>query len=83
LTGLYFGGSKTEEKNRIPEDFFFSCVFRRNFSQECGFGGVAGIPVFGHCHRIFLQAGIPVFAPDSSGFLWIPPDSCSCQKLSG
>jgi hypothetical protein len=38
LTGIFLGGSKTE-KNRIPEDFFFSCVFRRNFSQEHGFGG--------------------------------------------
>ena len=41
---LFFG-----QKNipaRIPEDFFFSCVFWRNFSQERGFGEVAGIPVF-------------------------------------
>ena len=54
----------------------YSCVFWRNFSQESDFGGVSGIPVFGRYHRIFLRkscgTGIPVFARDSFGFLWIP-----------
>ena len=58
---------------------FFSCVFRRNFSQERGFGEVAGIPVFFRFYRNFSQeflwGGIPLFSPDSSGFLRIPPDS--------
>jgi hypothetical protein len=43
------------EKNRIPEDFFFSCVFQRNFSQERGFGEVPGISVFGRHHMNFSQ----------------------------
>jgi hypothetical protein len=67
--------------------FFFSCIFRRNFSQERGFGEVAGIPVFsdftGIFHQEFLWAVIPVFTQDSSGFRRIPEDSCSRQKLSG
>jgi hypothetical protein len=33
LSGIYFFNQKTVPA-RIPEDFFFSCVFRRNFSQE-------------------------------------------------
>jgi hypothetical protein len=67
------GGSKTE-KNRIPEDFFFSCVFSggiflRNMvlerSQEFLF-------VFSFTG---FFAGIPA---ESGGFLR-PPDSCSRQ----
>jgi hypothetical protein len=74
LTGIHFGGFKTEK--RIPEDIFFSCVFWRNFSQERGFGGVSGIPVFCRFHRNFSQE----FLWDRNsciynGFLWIPPDS--------
>ena len=37
-----------DEKNvpaRIPNDFFYSCVFWRIFLQERVFGEVAGIPV--------------------------------------
>jgi hypothetical protein len=65
---------------------FFGGIFHRNVVLE----GVAGIPVFCRCHRIFF-AGIPVgqeflylllIPPDSSGFLQIPPDSCSRQMLS-
>ncbi len=69
--------------DRIPEDFFFSCVFRRNFSQERGFGEVAGIPVFSILQEFF--AGIPVGRNSCiySGFLRNPEDSSSCQKLSG
>jgi hypothetical protein len=55
---------------------FFSCVFRRIFSQERGFGEVAGIPVFFLFYRNFSQEflweGIPLFSPDSSGFLFLP-----------
>jgi len=61
---------------------FFSCVFRRNFSQERGFGEVAGIPVFFRFYRNFSQEflweGIPLFSPDSSGFLRIPVPAKSC-----
>ena len=69
-----------DEKNvpaRIPEDSFFSCVFQRIFSQERGFGEVAGIPVFFSLSQDFF-AGIPV----GQEFLYlprIPPDSCSRQ----
>jgi hypothetical protein len=38
LTGIYFGGSKTVKKGFLRISFS-SCVFRRNFSQERGFGG--------------------------------------------
>ena len=38
--------------DRIPEDFF-PCVFRRNFSQERGFGG-------GRSNSCFFQLRIPV-----------------------
>jgi hypothetical protein len=67
---------------RIPEDFFFSCVFRRNFSQERGFGEVAGVPVFSIFTGFFLQE----FLWDRKsciypGILRIPEDSCSRQKL--
>jgi hypothetical protein len=63
--------------SKKPEDFFFSCVFQRNFSQERGFGEVAGIPFFfdftgifrrNSCGKEFLYfLRIP---PDSSGFLF-------------
>jgi hypothetical protein len=43
LTGFFFGDLK--QKKRIPEDFFFYCVFWRNFSQERHLEGVAVIPV--------------------------------------
>jgi hypothetical protein len=42
---------------RIPENFFFPCVFWRNLSQECVFGDVAGIPV--EWERMYTT-GIPV-----------------------
>jgi hypothetical protein len=74
------GGSKTE-KNRIPEDFFFSCVFRRNFSQERGFGRGRRNSCFWPLTQEFF-AGIPV----GQEFMYlhrIPPDSCSRKKQSG
>jgi hypothetical protein len=76
LTGIYFGGSKTE-KNRIPEDFFFFlCVSGGIFHRNVVLEGVAKIQVLGRYHRIFLQE----FLRDRnswiySGFLRIPPDS--------
>jgi hypothetical protein len=56
--------------------FFFSCVFLRIFSEERGFGEVAGIPVFSRFYRNFSQE----FLWDRnsciySGFLRIPEDS--------
>ena len=77
----YFLGPKTVP-DRIPEVFFFSCVFQRNFSQERGFGGVAGIPVFFFRFYRFLFAGIPL-GQEFLYWLRIPPDSCSRQLLSG
>jgi len=54
---------------------FFSCIFQRNFSEERGFGEVAGIPVFFRFYRNF-SPGIPVGSNSCySGFLRIPEDS--------
>jgi hypothetical protein len=76
---LFFGPKKPFLPG-FPRISFVSCVFRRNFSQEHGFGG-------GHRNSCFLPlsqdfiAGIPVgqeflylpwIPPDSSGFLRIP-----------
>ncbi len=67
---------------------FFSCVFQRNFLQERGFGGGRRNSCFLPLSQEFF-AGIPVgqeflylfwIPPDSSGFLRIPWDSCSCQN---
>ena len=88
LAGIYIGGSKTE-KNRIPEDFFFSCVFRTKFLQESGFGGgrrnscfwplsqdfFAGIPVG---QNSCIYSGFLVIPRNSSGFLWIPVPAKRC-----
>jgi hypothetical protein len=67
-------------KKRIPEDFFFSCVFRRNFSQERGFGGGLRNSCFLPLSQEFFT-GIPAgqeflhlqqIPPDSSRFLFPP-----------
>jgi hypothetical protein len=87
FSGIFFGVQKTVP-DKIPEDFFFSCVFWRNFSQECVFGGVTGIRFFSFFFRFytnfsqeFLWAGIPVgrnfyiysgFLRNSGGFLFPP-----------
>jgi len=64
-----------KRSDRIPEDFF-SCVFLRNFSEECGFGEVAGIPVFFRFYRNFSQEFLWDRNSDIySGFLRIPEDS--------
>ena len=80
-----FFGSKKPFLTGFLRILFFSCVFRRNFSQECVFGGVTGIPVFFRFYRNFSQeflwAGIPVFTQDSGGFRRIPEDSCSRQII--
>ena len=71
---------------RIPEDSFFPCVFRSNFSQERSFGEVAGIPFFPPLSQEFF-AGIPVGQkflylprnPPGSGGFWrilVPAKSC-------
>jgi hypothetical protein len=71
-----FFGSKKPFLTGFLRISFFSCVFRRNFSQERGFGEVAGIPVFSRFYRNFSQE----FLWDRnsciySGFLRIPEDS--------
>jgi hypothetical protein len=82
LTGIVLGGSKTE-KNRIPEDFFFLY-----FQENC----FAGTWFWrGSLEFMFLSAVTEFFCWNScgtgicicTGFLRIPPDSCSRQKLSG
>jgi hypothetical protein len=82
LTGIYLWGSKTVKKG-FPKISFFPCVFRRNFSQEHGFGGGLRNSCFLPLSQEFF-AGIPLgqkflhlqqIPPDSSRFLWIPPDS--------
>ena len=45
----YFFGKKNVPA-RIPEDFFFSCVFWRDFLQKRVFGEVPGIPVVWGLH---------------------------------
>ncbi len=50
---IFFGQKNIP--NRFHEDFFFSCVFQWNFTQEHGFGEAAGIHVIFPCHRNFLQ----------------------------
>jgi hypothetical protein len=92
---LFSGINFLDKKNvpaRIPEDSFFSCVFRRNFSQELGFGEVAGIPVFFSLSQEFF-AGIPVgrnsciypgilqIPEDSGGFRRIPEDSGGFRRI--
>jgi hypothetical protein len=83
LTGIFFRAQK--QKNRIPEDFFFYCVFRRNFSQERHFEGVAVLPVFCRYHRNFSQEFLWDYC--GTGFLYLvripvfSPDSCSCQNV--
>ena len=67
-------------KNRIPEDFFFSCVFWRNFHRNMVLERSQEFLILDTISGIFCRnscgTGIPVFSPDSSGFL---QDSCSCQ----
>jgi hypothetical protein len=70
---------KTFQKVGVNKKFFlFFMFFWWNFSQERGFGRVLKIPVFSRFHRNFCRnkcrTGIPVFAPDSSGFLFLPKD---------
>ncbi len=77
FSGIHYWGSKTKQK-RIPEDFFFSCVFRGNCSQVRFLDAITGIFRKNSC-----GTGILVFSPDSSKFLRIRPDSCSPRKLPG
>jgi hypothetical protein len=79
LTGIYFGGSKTVKK-RIVEDFFYFLCFLEDFFTGTWFW--RGSQIFlvfanftGFFGRNSCGTGIPAFAMDSSGFLWIPPDS--------
>jgi hypothetical protein len=60
---LFFGRKKTFLPGFLRISFY-SCFFRRNFSQVRGFGEFAGIPLF--------------FIPVSSGFLRISVPTKSC-----
>jgi hypothetical protein len=75
---LFFGSKKPFLAGFLRISFF-SCVFRRNISQECVFGWVTGIPVYSNftgffrrnsCGQEFMYLlRIPV---DSGGFLFPP-----------
>ncbi len=83
---LFFGPKNPFLPGFLRNSFFtvFSGgFFHRNLVLEV----VAGIPVFAAVTGFFCRnscgTGIPVFTTNSSGFLRIPPDSCSRQTLSG
>ncbi len=83
--GIYFWTKKTLLA-RIPENFCFSCVFRGNFSQECGFRGGRMNSWFLLLSQDFFcrnscRTEIPVFTPDLSGFLRIRPDSSRLIRI--
>jgi hypothetical protein len=76
---LFFGPKKTFLPGFLRISFF-SCVFRRNFSQERGFGGGLRNSCFLPLSQEFF-AGIPtgqeflrfqLIPSDSSGFLFPP-----------
>ena len=60
---------------RIP---FFSCVFRRNFSQECVFGGDKGIPFFSDFTGIFRRNSC---GQEFLNLLRIPEDSGGFRRI--
>ncbi len=85
---LFFGSKKTFLPGFLRISLF-SCVFRRNFSQERGFGGGRRNSCFLLLSQEFF-AGIPVgqeflyllwIPPNSSGFLFPPKLSGSGQRL--
>jgi len=77
LTGIYFGGSKTEKTGFLR--ICFSLCFLEDFFTGTWFWRRSlGIPIFGYCLRMFLQEFLPVLYLHR-----IPLDSCSHQKLSG
>jgi hypothetical protein len=78
FSGIYF----LDKKNfpaRIPEDFFFFLCFMEEFFTGTWFWrGLQEFLIFAAVTGIFCRNScrteIPVFTPDSSGFLRIPPD---------
>jgi hypothetical protein len=86
-----FLGLKNSKKKDSSGFLFFPAFSKGFFSQERGFGGGLRNSCFLSLSQDFF-AGIPAgqeflclqrIPPDSSRFLRIPPDSCSCQTLSG
>ena len=66
--------------------FLFCCCWEflhRNVVLEGSWKFLFSAAFTGIFRRNSCGTEIPVFAQDSSGFLRIPPDSCSHQKLSG
>ena len=85
FSGIHFGGSKTEKKTEFLRISFFSVfsggIFHMNVvwgrSQEFLFlDAITGI-----FHRNSCGTGIPLFSPDSSGFLRIPRDSSGFLRI--
>jgi hypothetical protein len=89
FSGIFFW-TKKPVPARIPEDFFFSCIFWRNFSQERGLGGGLRNSCFLLLSQVIF-AGIPAgqeflhlqrIPRDSSGFLRIPVPTKCCLALA-
>ncbi len=75
-----------KQKKQDSWGFLFFPVFSGGiFHRYLVLEGVAGITVFCQYHRNFCRnscgTGIPVFTPDSSGFLRIPPDSSRFLRI--
>ncbi len=59
----------------VPEEFFTGTTFWRGSQEFLFFADITGFFCRNSC-----GTGIPVFTPDFSGFLRIPPDSCFRQN---
>jgi hypothetical protein len=74
---IFVFGSKIQFLTGFLRIYFFSCVFRRIFSQERGFGEVAGILFFSDFTGFFrrnscIYSGFFRNPEDSEGFLFPP-----------
>jgi hypothetical protein len=84
LRNLFFGPKKAFLTGFL-RIFFFLCFPEEFFAGTWFWRGSQELLFFSYFRGFFCRnswwTGIPVFTPDSSGFLRIPEDSCSCQKL--
>jgi hypothetical protein len=83
-------GAQKQKKTGFLRISFFPVFSKGFFHRNMVLEGVAGIPDFCHCHRIFF-AGIPAgqeslyllrIPQDSSGFLRITVPSKRCLALA-